>query len=246
MDDIKVSVIMPVYNAEKYLEKSLLFLCRQTLQNIEFIIINDASTDNSLDIMTAFKMAFPDKFVVLNSTQNRGPGGARNIGLSYARGEYVGFVDSDDFANPHMFELLYNKAKEKDSDLVMCAFRHKGVDDDLFIGTEDFKEGLNGEARSKLIVFTGFLWNSIFRKSIIDGMNIKFREKLTFQDIDFLIDFYCRIKNVDFVNKSLYLYSDNRKSVLHTSGIKEKYYEIIGNCAAAVMSRSKGMSIMMK
>ena len=184
MDNIKVSVIVPVYNAAEYLERNLIFLCKQTLPEIEFILINDASTDDSLKILTAFKIAFPDKFVLLNNEVNRGPGGARNFGLEYARGEYIGFVDCDDVVNPEMFEMMYAKAVKDNCDMVMCAYRVEELKTDVLIDTQKFKRGLTKESRSELILYTGFIWHSIFKREILQNLNMLFREKYIYEDIN--------------------------------------------------------------
>ena len=92
----KVSVIMPVYNSERTLIDSLSSLVNQTLTDIELILVNDYSTDNSLKILADCEAQFSDKVLLINLNENHGAGGARNIGLSYASGDYIGFMDSDD------------------------------------------------------------------------------------------------------------------------------------------------------
>ena len=107
----KVSVIVPVYNAEKTLTDCLGNLVHQTLEDIELILVNDASTDGSLEILLSCERQFPDKVLLINSSENLGAGGARNLALDMAQGEYVGFVDADDMVDSHMYEKLYTAAK---------------------------------------------------------------------------------------------------------------------------------------
>ena len=114
----KVSVIVPVYNAAKTLAPCLGNLVHQTLPGLELILVNDASTDGSDTILAACEQQFPENIILINLEENLGPGGARNVGLSYASGEYIGFVDSDDLADPTMFETLYAHAKEGNYDMV--------------------------------------------------------------------------------------------------------------------------------
>ena len=116
----RVSVIIPVYNVEKYLEKCLESLKNQSLTDIEFICINDGSTDNSLAILNRY--AAKDKRFTVISQENQGQGIARNKGLELARGEYIGFVDPDDWVEENMFETLYNKAKELELDIIECNY----------------------------------------------------------------------------------------------------------------------------
>ena len=109
MKKIKVSVCIPVYNMEKYIEDCIKSLVNQTLKEIELIFVNDGSTDNSLNILNEYKKQYPDIIKVI-SQENKGLGGARNKGLELASGEYIGFVDADDFVEPNMYERLDRKS----------------------------------------------------------------------------------------------------------------------------------------
>ncbi|MEK5506559.1 glycosyltransferase [Paenibacillus sp. FSL P4-0113] len=119
-NDISVSVIVPVYNVEKYLRKCLESLVNQTMENIEIIVVDDGSTDQSSEIIKEYKEAHPDKIVSLTKP-NSGLGGTRNYGLKFAKGEYIGFVDSDDWVDRKMFEAMYGMAKQG-HDIVLCDF----------------------------------------------------------------------------------------------------------------------------
>ena len=122
----KVSIIVPAYNAHDTLARCLGSLVNQTLQEIEIIVVNDASTDDTWEIMERCEKQFSDKVIIIDGKENRGPGGARNQGLDIATGEYIGFVDSDDYVADNMYEHLYSKAKEKDADIVAFARFEKG------------------------------------------------------------------------------------------------------------------------
>ena len=117
-NNFTVSIIVPVYNVEKYLHKCIDSLLSQTLPDIEIILIDDGSTDNSGNICDDY--ANNHKNIKVYHQKNSGPSAARNIGLQYAQGEYVGFVDSDDFISPDMYKNLYEIAKSKNIDLVTC------------------------------------------------------------------------------------------------------------------------------
>ena len=112
----KVSVIVPVYNVEAYLRQCLESLINQTLQEIEFICINDGSNDSSLEILYEFKKK--DKRIRVVDKKNTGYGDTVNIGINMAAGEYIGILESDDFATLNMYKILYEKAIEYDADLV--------------------------------------------------------------------------------------------------------------------------------
>ena len=115
---IKISVIIPVYNVEKYLRRCLDSVINQTFRDLEIICVNDGSTADSLHIFEEYKKQ-DDRIILLNQ-ENMGQGNARNIGLKIARGEYIGFVDADDWIDLNFFEKLYEAAKKYDAD-VACA-----------------------------------------------------------------------------------------------------------------------------
>ena len=113
--DMKVSIIVPVYNSEKYLKDCLDSLVNQTLKEIEIIAIDDASNDKSLEILKSYKIKYPDKIKVYSNPKNIGQGATRNKGIELATGEYIGFLDSDDYVNFNMYAKMYEMAKKNDS-----------------------------------------------------------------------------------------------------------------------------------
>jgi glycosyltransferase involved in cell wall biosynthesis len=115
----KISVIVTVYNTEQYLEKCLQSLIDQTIEEIEIIVVNDGSCDNAQAVIDNFAREYPGKIKSLRQ-ENKGLGPARNFGLEHAGGEYIGFVDSDDWVRSDMFLQMYKKAIESDSDIVIC------------------------------------------------------------------------------------------------------------------------------
>ena len=116
---IKVSVIISVYNTEDYLKECIESLVNQTLREIEILIVNDGSTDSSLEIMKEFKNKYPNIIKIFDKV-NGGQASARNYALSFAQGEYLGFVDSDDWVDSTMYEEMYEKAEKEDADIVIC------------------------------------------------------------------------------------------------------------------------------
>lgn len=117
MPQPKVSIIVPVYNVEKFLERCVISLQNQTVRDIEIILVDDSSTDSSLQICN--RLAQADSRIKVIHKVNEGAGKARNAALSIATGEYIGFVDSDDYVEPDMYRTLLEKAEEHNSDLVM-------------------------------------------------------------------------------------------------------------------------------
>lgn len=119
MDDIKVSVIIPVYNAQEHLEECLKSVTGQTLRDIEIICVDDGSTDNSLNILE--KLAAEDSRIIIKRQQNLFAGAARNNGMESARGKYLEFWDSDDYFEKNALEVLYNKCENEKADICICA-----------------------------------------------------------------------------------------------------------------------------
>ena len=154
---VKVSVIVPVYNVEPYLDKCLNGLVNQTLKDIEIIVVNDGATDNSQQIIDRYAKQYDN--VISLVKQNGGLSDARNYGIPYATGEYIGFIDSDDFMEYDMFEVLYKKAKEDDSDIVECNLRHTYSDsEDIEIGKEIYD-------KKEMIMFgRSVVWNKIYKR----------------------------------------------------------------------------------
>ena len=122
MDEINVSIIVPVYNMQSYLEACLDSLVNQTLQKIEIIIIDDGSKDNSAQIIKEYAERYPDIIRALHK-ENGGQATARNMGIRESKGEYIGFVDSDDVVDTNMYAEMYQLAKQKNCDLVECNYR---------------------------------------------------------------------------------------------------------------------------
>ena len=125
----KISVIIPVYKTEKYLEKCIKSITEQTHKNLEIILIDDDSPDDSPRICDEW--ALKDDRIAVYHIENKGVSNARNIALNLAQGEYIAFIDSDDYAEPNMIELLYNSIKDNGSDISVCGFYGGSYNDDL-------------------------------------------------------------------------------------------------------------------
>jgi len=186
----KLSIIIPVYQAENYLQRCLDSVLKQTMQDFELILINDGSTDSSGKICDAYAL-HDNRINVIHKT-NQGQSSARNDGIERARGEYVGFVDNDDVVYPDMFELLIHNIEEADADISACSFiqdNGDGTTDSknhtlkklILTNKEGVKEFLS---RENLDIY---VWTKIYKKAFIDRHNIKFEIGKT--DEDFLFNF---------------------------------------------------------
>ncbi len=210
----KVSVIVPVYNGENQFRGCIGNLVHQTLEDVEIIFVDDCSTDNSLQILYECQRQYPDKVRVIASPDNRRAGGARNLGLDVATGEYVGFVDCDDIPDVKMFEKLYQTAKDGDYDIVEggCIYESKG---EIVVFTEDKNCGvLDAKKRSSLIMRGGYLWNKIFRRELIEKAHLRFRERVPMlEDADFLNYMFATAFSITTVKEILYRYKDTDGSL---------------------------------
>ena len=208
----KVSVIVPVYNVEKYLEKSLNSLIKQTIsEDIEIIVVNDGSTDGSHDIIKEYEEKYSN--VIYLKKENGGLSDARNYGLKRATGDYIAFLDSDDFVDETLYEKLYNKAIEEDADYVECDFYWaypKGRKDKYRL---KWDKGLRYKDKKEMISHGRVCaWNKLIKKDIITQ---EFPKGLKFEDIEFFYKLVPNINKVAFVEEPLIYYVQRKNSLVN-------------------------------
>lgn len=208
---IKVSVIVPVYNAQDYLEQCIVSILAQTLQEIEVICVDDSSTDRSLEILKKYEKE--DSRVRVLTQPNSGAGAARNRGLSQASGEYLSFLDADDFFEPDMLELAYAKAKEDRADMVVFKSDQYHTDSDQFVQvawTLREKEippytPFNHRQMTDNIfkVFVGWAWDKLFSREFVEKHHLTFQEQRTSNDLLFVFSAVALAKRITIVPKVL-------------------------------------------
>lgn len=204
MNDYKISIIVPVYNAEKTLVPCLTSLVNQTYENIELILVNDMSTDDSLNILIQAENQYSDKVLVVNLEENLGAGGARNIGLMYASGDYIGFVDSDDIVDVRMYEKLIKCAIDGNYDMVDCGFYIEKEDKALLRTGDNCLGDLDDYKRAELIACGGYLVSRIYKRELWDG--ITFREHTILEDLETFMLLVLKTKRIGSVHETLYKY----------------------------------------
>ena len=196
---LDISVIVPVYNSEKYIEKCLDSLVSQTIKSYEIIIVNDGSTDDSLKLIKKYK----NNNIKIISTKNNGIGVARNTGLKHAKGKYVAFVDSDDYVSPLFLEKMLNTAISKNADIVICdmykVFDHDMLKDDKIT----FKNGNIRDNKEQLINIPLGPCGKLFSKTILTSL---FAENLKYEDVPFVVSALLNSKNTIKLNEYLYYY----------------------------------------
>ena len=238
----KVSVIVPCYGVEKYLERCIESLVSQTLQDIEIILVDDVSPDRVPEMCDDW--AKKDKRIkVIHKEKNGGLGNARNTGLEVASGEYVAFVDSDDHVALDMYDSLYNKAIQTNSDVVFGGFYmesstgtwHKihEFEDYSHLRGDDVKAFMldmvaNKPFSKKERVCEMCVWRSIYRRNIIKAYNLKFESErdVVSEDIPFNVDYLKVASSVSFIDKGCYYYHNNGVSLTsNVNPVKLKGYK---------------------
>lgn len=210
-----VSVIVPVYNVEKYIAKCLDCLVHQTLLNMEILVINDSSPDNSQGIIDEYAAKYPQIKSFIKP--NGGIADVRNFGLQKATGEYIGFLDSDDYAALDMFEKLYNKAKQEDADVVVSHF--KWVDQ---TSERIQKEGPYGIGKEMMVHLFATLWNKIYKTDFLRQLHIEFPTGNRYEDACFLYCLTPHINKLAFVDEAFVSYVQHGASITHTNNDQVK------------------------
>jgi len=196
---IIISVIVPVYNVENYLIKCLESLVYQTLKDIELICVNDGSTDGSLAILEDYQKKFSQVKVYTKS--NGGLSDARNYGLKHAVGEYIAFVDSDDYVSLNMFEILYEAIKQEEADL--CIAQIKEV-------YPTYEKELVDHNETYPLLGHPTVWNKLYKHEWIKKYQIEFPVGLWYEDNVFTYKYLLNHPKIVYVNDFLYYYRKDR------------------------------------
>ncbi len=224
---IKVSVIVPVYNGEKYIDRCMKCLLEQTLQEIELILVNDASTDRSGELLERWRRQYPDKIKVITSGVNRGAGGARNLGIDMAQGEYVGFMDCDDVIDETMYEQLYEKAFREDCDIVDCAYYEESSESTVLSYNDNVTGRLDDKKRGEIIAGVGYAVTKIFRTALLKENRCRVRERVIYEDLDFLIHAILLAERTGNVKLVLYYYKNNQQSSSKSENEQKKFTDML-------------------
>ncbi len=212
---VKVSVIVPVYNVEKYLEKCINSLLWQTLKDIEIIFINDSSTDSSGDILEMY--ALSDTRIKIINQSNSGQSAARNAGILAATGEFLGFVDSDDWVDKDYFEKLYWAAKNNNCEMAVAGFKRckngSGNIRKRFKKEEIFSD-INSKIAADNLPKDNYIWNKIYNRESWIKHNFKFEEGRSFEDVAILIKIMYKLGNMVSVPNTYYHYRKRPSSTV--------------------------------
>ena len=229
-----VSVIVPVYNVEDYLDDCLTSLINQTFKDIEIICVNDGSTDNSLNMLNEY--ASKDDRIKVFSKENSGPGPTRNYGLDQACGEYVLFLDSDDWLDLDAIKILYEKSKADDLDLLIFLAenfddnQNKFYEEDYYnnvhIPDTFYNEVFNHKDLGKYLFSVAVVpYNKLYRRSVIEKYKIRFPENVLFEDNPFHYEVLLGSRKMSIIKEHFVLRRRRENSI--TSDIDEKFWDVI-------------------
>ncbi|HWJ77146.1 MAG TPA: glycosyltransferase [Niallia sp.] len=224
--EVKISVIVPVYNIEQFLPNCIDSLIDQSFKDIEIILVNDGSSDNSPNICNEY--AIMDKRIKVIHKKNEGVSVARNTGLRVAKGEFIAFVDGDDWVEHDIYSLMYNKITTSKADLIMCRFFNFSPNGDFEIAKEPLKSGVysNNEIFQELVLpmlgnkfvnlsenlIMGSIWRCLYKREIIYKNNMHFPEVKIAEDMLFHLNYQLACKKVVILDKALYYYRYNPSS----------------------------------
>ena len=221
---VKVSIIIPVYNVEKYLRECLDSAINQTLKDIEIICINDGSTDSSLEILREYQ-AKDDRITVIDK-QNEGLSATRNLGINLAKGEYISFLDSDDFIDLDFCEKLYNAAVKYRADIA-CANLYRISEQKNYYIIKYYRHKCTQSPRLKYVYAkipqNNYVTNRIYERKKLIASKVRFEEGITFEDIEFSHKIIYYLRALVTVPGTKYNYRDNKYSIVNVPSDERKY-----------------------
>ena len=213
---VKVSIIVPAYNVENYIEKCLETLVNQTLQEIEIIVVNDGSTDTTKQKIEKYLSAYPEKIKYLEKT-NGGLSDARNYGMPSAQGKYIGFVESDDYVELNMFEEMYKKAEEENADMVECDFIWE------YPNKKRIDTGRIYTNKKEAFLYARVVaWNKLIKKETLDKAGIIFPKGLRYEDTEFFYKLLPSLNKISFVKEPMVHYIQRENSIANTQNERVK------------------------
>lgn len=229
----KISVIIPVYNTEEYLDKCIQSVINQTLKEIEIICVDDGSTDNSFEILK--KYAKIDKRITVIKQEKLNAGVARNAGLAVAKGKYLSFLDSDDYFELNMLEVMYQKIMDKNSDIIICRCKSIDLDNGKYnyqIFNKSLRLDIIPESNNfsvqeiPKIIFQfceGWAWDKLFRADFIISNNIKFQSIINFNDNQFTFTALCLAKSITTTEELFVIKRHGHKKALSSNRKKDPF-----------------------
>ena len=226
---MKVSIIIPVFNTEKYIKRCIDSCLNQTLSDIEIILIDDCSTDSSRNIILEYSKTYPDKVKYIFQEENHRQGAARNRGMEIASGEYFLFVDSDDWIEYDMCEELYIKAKETDADMVGSDYYNSWDDRDELkkvAVTQDMCGKMDFDKKYRYTKNYGMFWTRIYKSEFLKKVGLKFPEDTFYEDAFFNFYSVLYADRIEHIEKPFYHYYQENQSTVRNKNNPHQYERI--------------------
>lgn len=220
---MKLSIIVPVYNmaSDDKLKFCMDSLIAQTITDYEIIAVDDCSTDNSLEILHEYEAKYPDKVIVKRTPENLHQGGAKNIGMNIAKGEWIGFIDADDWVTPDYYERLIARGEETGADMVGCDYCL--VNEHTYVQTKPEKNnteeqtGILDEDKYRLLMLDcGSLVVKVYRREIVIDHPGRFPEHIFYEDNALARSWMLRAHRFEYIDEPLYYYYQHGDSTVHT------------------------------
>lgn len=230
----KISVVVPCYNAETYIDRCLKSLEAQTygIENMEIILVDDASADGTCGRLLRFEEKYSENVLVIACEKNAGPGAARNIGVQYASGEYIAFVDADDAAAPAMLEKLYEAVRTCDVDIAECSYKTFSDGECLFVEKRDGDYLLRPktpEERGRLILnsFRTAVWGRLYKKSFLEENALFFPENIVYGEDNFFSGLTMLLCGACYhIGDTLYYYYQNAEGLIRKRNDDERIRQL--------------------
>ncbi|MCU7212133.1 glycosyltransferase family 2 protein [Turicibacter sanguinis] len=228
----KISIIVPIYNVEKYLSKCVDSILNQSFKDFELILVNDGSTDESGKICDAYSLK--DKRIKVIHQSNKGVGSARNVGINCAIGEYIAFIDPDDYIHENMYEILYKASIKDEADIVICNFYLVDEQTEMLLDSKPSIKGIFDSIQSGIDCLKDFYrlddyyilpWNKLYKKNLFN--NIYFPEGLIYEDEYIAHKLFFKSKNVVCLKECYYYYLQRKSSILGSSSNIKKADKIL-------------------
>ena len=232
MKKVKLSIILPVYNTEKYLRKCLYSILTSTFQDFELIVINDGSPDNSEEIILEYTNKYTDKIIYIKK-ENSGLCDTRNLGIDKASAPYIMFLDSDDYIDSNMLEIMMNKIDGTAFDMVVCDTKLVYEDcDNINIVSSGYDEDLyhKNKIKETMLVQYPVVWNKIYKTNLIK--TLKFTPGVWYEDMEYILKLYPSLNSIGVVKQPLCNYLQRKNSLTYT--YNDKLYDIINNMARVI------------
>ena len=228
LNDVKISVVIPIYNAEKYIAQCLNSIINQTIRDIEIICVNENSTDATPQILETFKK-FDSRIKIINKEKSGSSSAGRNYGIKTARGKYVYFIDNDDFISTNYLENMYKIAEKENADIVINDNINAFYENDLktqkpFI-KQTFKNGVYSVTPSFIQErhINSLPWSKLYKKEFLEKNNLKFPEKYIYEDEYFYFTLMPFLNKAVQYNCGMYYYRQRKSSIMGKGKIEQKY-----------------------